>query len=138
AALRLVELHGRNADIEHDGIDRLSRDGVEFGEPAMHEPQFSGPAGFQRPAGSDRLGIAIDGDDRSAALQKRSRIATGPECAVNDGLALDCAKRSKDLIEKNRNVAGRSATGRAYAAGARHHSMFPADRPAAAVCRSFE
>ena len=61
--------------------------------------------------GLDGGRIAIQGDHIGASTQNGRSIAARTEGAIENDLAGQRLERGKHLIEKNRNVANRSATG---------------------------
>ena len=77
AALGLIELHRRDAEIEQDAVDRLVseavRDVLEIGEAIFDERQPSFGLLHQREAARDSVAVAVDADDR--ACRSTCRIA---------------------------------------------------------------
>ena len=134
AALGLVDLHGRDADVEHDAIG--FGDGfVEMRERAVHERQPSGGFPFERASRFDGIGVTVDRHYRRACREQRPRVAACPERAVDDGLSLGRLKCGDHLAKENRNVAGRSANRGVPSAVASHHSGCS---PGFVPCRSCE
>ena len=82
AALRLVELHRRDAEIEQDAVDRLmpepARDVIEIREAVFGECQAPGGLFDQRIARSDRIPIAIDPDHARAFDVENERAYARP------------------------------------------------------------
>ncbi len=87
AALGLVELHRRDAEIEHDAVDRvvakLPRDRCEGWRSGPRTSMSRPPAASTRSAPArDRALVAIDADDAAIGRrQNRARIAAGAERA---------------------------------------------------------
>jgi hypothetical protein len=76
AALGLVELHRRHADVEHDAVDavgeaRLRDDAVEVAEAGRHEREPALRLQHHAGAAGDRIGIAVDRDDAGARFAAR-------------------------------------------------------------------
>ena len=133
-ALSLVELHRRDAKIEHDagdGADRLMcRDVLHFAEARVDRDQSPGISLDKSRTHAKRLWVAVDGDDFAVGrLQDGFGVAPCPERAVDDDLAVFRLKRLKHLREHHGNVAGRSAGGRRSSAATRHHSRAPSGPP---------
>src|SRR5690606_3959786 len=129
AALGLIELHGRNADVEHDTVHRLAGDPLHFGKAAEFQAEPPAIACNQRLTGNDGIGIAVDGYDLGPAVQEGARITACPEGTVQNAFAWSRFEGFKHVIKKDRNVAGRSATGGLISTGARHHSELAAAGP---------
>ena len=87
------------------------------------------------PAGNG-VRIPIQRNHVSARGKDRRRIAAGTKGTIEDDLASLGFESPQDFREKNRNVAGRSATGVVEAAGTRHHSVSPVMRPVVPSCRN--
>ena len=136
AAIGLVELHRRDADVEHDAVDLSLGKFVEPRKRSMHQLQPAGKCRSEIRAGLDRVGITIDRDDVGAGGKQRSRVAARAKGAVDDRLAGAGFERGRDLVEKDRSVVGRSANSVVFRAMARHHSVSPAIRRCVAACRS--
>ncbi|GMA76045.1 hypothetical protein GCM10025880_24620 [Methylorubrum aminovorans] len=111
AAMRLVELHRRHADIEHDPVGLLlaliGDQGVEIPEAALNQPQAAGGGIHEAGAGPDRAGIAVDGDysDLGRGLKERARVAAGTEGAVHGQTRPVEGERGENLGQENGNVA---------------------------------
>ncbi len=114
AALGLVELHGRNADVEHHAVGRfhavLAGNLVQIGEFAAHDQEPVAPARHHFLARGDCRRIAVDGDHIGACLQDRLAVAAGAESAVDDCGAGARRQCGKDLVEQYRNMTHRSAS----------------------------
>src|SRR5438094_8736258 len=84
AALGLVELHGRDAAIEPDAIDRIVAmprgDCGEIGEAILRQRKPAMTGGDELSGGGERAGIAVDGDYVAVGgSEDRAAIATGAE-----------------------------------------------------------
>ena len=82
AALGLVELHRRHADVEHDAVDASSKPAsatTRSRSPKRPGTSTSRPFAFSTSAGAagDRIGIAVDRDDAGAAVCGED----GPACS---------------------------------------------------------
>ena len=128
AALGLIELHRRDAEIEHDAVDR--RDGRDCARPCSRSEKRSSTS-VSRPcaastsssAARDRVAVAVDADDaRAAAAQDRARVAAGAERAVDIDAAVARLQVLEHLAGEHGNVTGQSASDSASAVAARHHS----------------
>ena len=109
-ALRPVELHRRDAEVEQDGIraHAVRREPVDHGgELAVEQPH----PGRRRPAEPlevrrDRR-VAVDRDQLAVAAQPADEqlgMAARAECAVDQGLARLWVERREHLVGENRNV----------------------------------
>jgi hypothetical protein len=109
AALRRIELHRRDADIEHDMIRlrlaRIPQEGVEIAEPAGHQLETSPGGSNQGLTRGDRGRIAVDGENPQGriALQQRAGVAAGTERAV-DGEAAFGLQGHRHLVEQDGDV----------------------------------
>ena len=105
----LVELHRRDADVEHDPVRLFEaeslRDRVEVAEARLDEAQPSARGRDEVRACADGRRIAVERDDVRAALEQRPRIAARAERSVDDQSLVARLKRLEDLGEENRNVA---------------------------------
>ena len=105
AALGLVELHRRHADVEHDTVDRRRQRLVQPGELAVDQSQPR--LGLdQRLAIGDGIGIAVEGDDLRPPAQHRTGIAACPERAVDMRLAGRDGERIEHFVEQDGDVRG--------------------------------
>ena len=126
AARRLVELHRRHSDVEDDPVGRLDAeapgDRVELAEARFREPKPAAGRSRQRGAGANGRRVAVDGDDRRAAIEKRARIAAGAERGVDIDAAGAGLERRHRLVKQDGNVAefGRG--------GAAHRGVSPEAR----------
>src|SRR5829696_9084469 len=112
APLRLVELHGRDADIEDDtvraGNPETLRDAVELAEPSGSKDEPPVSRRHERLAGCNRVRIAVYRDDAVARLgvEERPRVAAGSEGAVDERSAALRIERLQDLGQQHRDVPG--------------------------------
>ena len=87
AARRLVELHRRNADVEHDAVHRVDAEAlgdlVELAKARLHKLEPPAGRSLERFAGPNGRGVAIERDHARAAVKKRARVAAGAERAVD-------------------------------------------------------
>ena len=115
AALRRFDLHGGDADIEHDAVDPLvtvvAGDLVERREAALGERQPATGRAFERGAAGNRRGIAVDGDDMAAAGKDGGRVAARSEGAVDIDATGAGREEVNNLLKHHRDVAGQSASG---------------------------
>ncbi len=102
-AFRLIHLHGGNAEIEDDAVDRLVTGacgmGIKFGKAARHQCQASAEFLDYRLSVADDIGIAIDRDHVGAPLQDGARVAARTERAVDDRLAIGRRKSVQNFFE---------------------------------------
>ena len=127
AALGLIELHGRHADVEHYAVERRPAEpvghGVERAEARLPEREAFRKFrrnGIRRGA---RGRIAIEADHRRAGAQECTRVAARAECAIEDGFAARRLQRRQDFGEKDGKMKGWSASSRVFRpAAALHHS----------------
>jgi hypothetical protein len=117
-APRLVELHRRNPDVEHDAIGRLDaetlRRRVELAEARFHQPKPAAGRRLKSRAGPNGRRVAIEGDHPGAAIEKRARIAAGAKGGVDIEAAGPRLERRHRLIEKDGNVAKLGRNGSAH------------------------
>jgi len=121
AAIRLIKLHGGDADIEDDAVHlldtargkRLTHPGKSF----RHKRQAPPARSSQRLAALDRVGIAIKSEDAGHSLRKDGLGVTArPEGAVDMRLAGNRGERVDDLFEEDGEVArGGGLRGSAHA-----------------------
>src|SRR5262249_31706673 len=117
AALRLVELHGGDAEIERHAVDRSNSfplgNVAHLGVAAEHEFQPAGKIRFEDLGESDGAWIAVDGEHvATRRLKEPAAITTGPERSIDEVLAVARLERLNDFGEHHGNVAGRSPRGR--------------------------
>ncbi len=126
AAFGRIELHGGNAEVEHDAVGRfdpeVAHNAIEAGEFAAHQCQPPGGSldlGLRR---GDRGGVAVDTDDRGVRRREdRRRIAAGAEGAVDIDAAVLGSELRDDRIAEHGDVARRPACHvRSPAVAARH------------------
>src|SRR5262249_22274977 len=115
AALVLIELHRRHAEVERhavDFVDALGRQ--QFGhvaEASFDQAQPRRVALSHCLAGGDRVGIAVDRDDLAlGAIEHGAGVATGAERAVEVAAAVRRAQRVHDLAGQHGNVTGAHAS----------------------------
>ena len=132
AALGLVKLHRRHADVENDAVDTLEAglrgDRVERAEAARHENEPALRRRRERSAGRHGIGIAIYGDHAVGGMgvEKGRRIAAGAEGAVDEDAAARNLQRLADFRQEHGHVTGQSASGAGRAVAAtRHRSRAP-------------
>ncbi len=112
AAMRLVELHRRDADIHHHAVDlrdpRCRHDVEHFGEAVrvQHEARRIFARFGPGAPGGDRIGIAIEGMDRRAAFEQRAGIAAGAEGGVDHDVARLRVERLDHLVEEDGDMRG--------------------------------
>ena len=133
AALALVELHRRHADVEHDAIDgfvtELARQLVETGEPVFDQREPAADLQDETGAVRDRGLVTVDADHPRIGREDGLRVAAGAEGAVDveaAGLDLEVPDRG---AREHGNVTDRSASG--VAAAAHGHSRTPSASSAA-------
>ena len=129
----IVELHGGDADVEHHAIDAGVAMPRAIASSSEKRPSTSVSRPprrmLQRGAGGDGRRVAIDGDHGGAGIEDGAAVAARAESAVDEGATGVGSEVSHDLVEKNRNVAGRSASSTLrHGAAARAHSPPPAGR----------
>ena len=111
SALRLVELHGGDADVEDDPV-RAREPGfggvaLHVAEAALAKRQSAGMRAEQRKPATDGRGIAVDGDDAAGAgLEQGGRVAARAEGCVNEVLSADRLQCLQHLGEQHGNVTG--------------------------------
>src|SRR5215475_53385 len=123
AAPSCVELHGRNAQIQHDTIDRavsgFMRDSVEIGETILGQREAAFRLFDQIGAMCDRTLIAVDGDHLAIGSGKDgARITASPEGTVDIDPAVTDIEKINSGAAEHGNVGGRSASDS-------HHSRAP-------------
>ena len=118
AARRLVELHRRNADVEHDAVHGVDAetlgDLVEIAEARLDELKPPAGRSGERGAGPNGRRVAIERDHARAAVEQRARIAAGAERAVDVEAAGARIERLHRLLEQDRNMAEPSGRGGAH------------------------
>ena len=108
-AIRLVELHGRDADIEDDALERkkiLARgDLLELGEARLDEPEPALGLLDERGAAAHRRGIAVERQHlRAGRRQQGAAVAPGAEGGVEIAPLGARGKRGDGLGEQHRDV----------------------------------
>src|SRR4029077_3131650 len=125
SALRLVELHRGDAEIEQDPSDSCvpepARNLFEIGESLLdHGEPATGLLDQPKPA---RYGIAVavDADNpRARHVEDRPRVPAGAEGAVDVDATLARREIRDDLAGEHGNMTGRAASGRSAAAAPPH------------------
>ena len=107
AALGLVELHRRDAEVKGHAIARASDMAFHLGKLVLDQSKAAGCG--QRRGETGGGGIAIEGDDLGARVQKRSAVAAGAEGGVDHPLAGAGRDGRDHLVEQDRRVGGRLA-----------------------------
>ena len=108
ATLRLVDLHGGDADVEDHAFDRLvtevARDLVELREqPGRHRETWL--LGGQDASGGEGDGVAVESDDSCLRHRKeRATISPRSERAVDDDVSISRREGCDDLVEHDRPV----------------------------------
>ena len=117
AALGLIELHRRDAEIEHDAVDRLipalPRDLIERGEARLHELEPAFRAFDKTRAMRDRALVAVDADHAAiGGVEHHARVAAGAEGAVDiDAAVLEIEEAERGRTEHG-SVTSQSASDR--------------------------
>ena len=87
AARRLIELHRRNPDIEHNPIGSLDAealcDHIELAEAGFRELKAAAGRSCESGAGANRRWVAVDRDHPRAAIEKGARITPGAERGID-------------------------------------------------------
>src|SRR5271157_6030808 len=113
AALGLIELHRRDADVENDAVDRRDAefpyDRVEVAEPRLDDAEPAAGKRDEAGAGANGRRVAVERDDARASVDQRARIAAGAEGSVDHDSALARPKRLESFGKQNRDVAPRLA-----------------------------
>ena len=125
----LVELHGRNAEVEQNAIDRRrAGDQAQIGKPVFDEIET--PAGFcyEPRALRDRALIAVNADDpRAGRLQNRARVAAAAKRRVHINTAVVHREPLDRAADKHGNMPGHAFND--SPAVAHHHYSPPRGRP---------
>src|ERR1700722_9780197 len=133
AARGIVDLHRRDADVEHDTVDRgrAANDGFQIGETILDQIEPALRRLDQAKTRIDRVLIAIDADDAGAGRrQDRLRIAAGAERGLDLKSAVPNAKPFDGAAAEHGNMTSRSASD---SVAARHSSRAPSGFSAAAI-----
>ncbi len=137
AALGLIDLHRRHANIEHNAVHLAARsldrrDRVVQGrEPGLDQIEPARKLLFHRPPGFDCSRIAVNRDHVRTRFEYATRVTTRAECPIDDHRAR-CGLQGIDHFgNQHRNVTDFSPTGlRIVSAEACHHSdPFPGTQP---------
>src|SRR5579862_1892980 len=106
AALRLVELEGRDAEIEDDAAGLLPRDRIHRRERALRQREPALELRDQLLAARDGVGIAVDAEHAAFRGGKdRARIAAAAEGRVDVARAVARVQRLDDFVEHHGDVA---------------------------------
>ena len=137
AARRLIELHGGDAEIEHDAVDGVkagrARNMIEIGEALLDQRQAAIRLRNEIGAARDRFTVAVDGDDLAVGgAEQRAGVAAGAEGGVDKDAAIPRIQVSEDGRDEHGNVGGWSASDSGKAVAARRHSRAPSALRAAA------
>ena len=111
AALGLIELHGRDAEVEHHPVGfreaGIVRGVIEIGKPLLDQREAAIGALHQIRAGRDRALIAIDADNFAiGGGEDGARIAAGAEGGVDIDAAVMHVEHGKRRGAQHRNMAG--------------------------------
>ena len=117
AALRLVELHGGNAEVQHNAVHPVPADGarrvLHLREWRLDQPEPPARGGFEPAASRNGRGIAVEGQHAAIhRIEDRARIAARTVCAVNEALRRPRLERSQHFLKEHRDVTDRFANGR--------------------------
>src|SRR3984957_16263038 len=133
AARGIVDLHRRDADVEHDTVDRghAADDCLQIGEAVLDQIEPASGLLDQASALGNRALIAIDADDAGARRrQDRLRIAAGAERGIDVKSAVANAKPFDGAAAEHGNMTSRAASD---SVAARHSSRAPSGFSAAAI-----
>ena len=130
AALGIVELHRRNAEVEHHAVDfiepRFARGGVEIGKTLLDQRQPAAGGLHKIGAQRDRVLVAVDADHRAiGGGEDGARITAGAESGVDINAAVMHVEEIESGATEHGNVEGRSANDSRKAVAARRHSRAP-------------
>ena len=103
-AIGLIELHRRNADIEHHAVDRPGRQLIEFCKSPGYEAEPTRKFGGKSIGEWFDVGVAVDADDGCPGFEQRPRIAARPEGPVDDPRALERGESRKHLGQQHRHM----------------------------------
>ena len=133
AARGIVDLHRRDADVEHDAVDRgrASDDCFQIGEAVLDQIEPALGLLDQVSALGDGALIAVDADDAGGGRrQDRLRVTAGTEGRIDIKSAVANAKPFDDAAAEHGNMTSRSASD-SVAVAARHSSRAPSGFSAA-------
>ena len=130
AALGFVELHRRDADIEHDTIDGVVAASRATASRWEKRSSISVETAFRRlheiESACDRALVAVDADHPAIGrVENGAGIAAGAESAVDIDAAIARREEVQRLSGEHGNVPGQSASDSVSAVAARHHSRAP-------------
>ena len=136
SALALVDLHRRDAKVEHDAVGlvmaQAMRDRFKIGKPILDQDEPA--AGGVHQVGSERDGalVSINPDDLAIRRRKNcARIAAGAEGRIDVDAVVSRIKKLDRGTAEHGNVTSQSASDSRGAAAARHHSRAPGGPSAA-------
>src|SRR5690606_14184345 len=121
APLRLIDLHGGDADIEHDTIDRFmakrAHKALHVAEASFDKRQPTRKFRFKRPPTQDGARITINGKHGAVCrTEDRARVTTGTESAVHIDAAIARFKHVENIGQHHRNMRNIALTGFAHRA----------------------
>ena len=130
AALGAIELHGRDAEVEHHAVGfreaGIVRGVIEIGKPLLDQREAAIGGLHQIRAGRDRALVAIDADNFAiGGGEDGARIAAGAEGGVDIDAAVMHVEHGKRRRAQHRNMAGHAACDSRRAAALRAHSDAP-------------
>src|SRR6202034_1464326 len=106
AALRLVELEGRDAEIEDDAVGLLPRDRVHRRERTLRQRETALELRDQLLAARDGVGIAVDAEHAAlGGAEDRARVAAAAEGRVDVARAVAGIERRDHLVEHDGDMA---------------------------------
>ncbi len=118
AALGLIELHRRDADIHGDAIHGHETARLQFaverrkGRLDQHQPAAAGRDDGL--AAFDRVRIAVKGGHLGSPLEERQTVATGTKGRVDDARTGLDRERIDGLVEEHRDVRARAGQSGAH------------------------
>ena len=117
SALRLVELEGRHAQIQHDAINSSGigiRELIHLRKLALHQGQAAAETLHQRLAARDGGGIAVDAQHAAiGGFEDGGGIAAAAEGAVDILPAVARLQHLQHFVQHDRKMAARDAGHRA-------------------------
>src|SRR5690606_22311175 len=121
APLRLVNLHGGNADIEHDTIDRFmtkrTHQTLHVAEASFDQRPPACKFRLKRPPPQDGARVAINGEPGAVRrAEDRACIATRTGRTVHTDAAITRFKHVKNIGQHHRNMRNVALTGFAHRA----------------------
>ncbi len=104
AAIGLVQLHGRHAQVQHHSIHRRDQMLGQGGEAVLDQAEAA--AGDQRGGEAGGGGIAVEGDHLGPRLEESAAVAAGAEGAIDHHLARLGRQRGQHLGQQHGLVRG--------------------------------